>query len=36
MSIAYLALLHAEDAHHAAWEAFLSGIPMTWINRGQQ
>lgn len=35
MSIDYIALLHAEDAHHAAWEAFLSGVPMTWI-KGQQ
>ena len=35
MSLQLVAILHAEDAHHAAWEAFLSSVPMTWL-RGQQ
>lgn len=26
-----LYIIHRDDALHAAWEAFLSGIPMTWI-----
>lgn len=26
-----LFLLHRDDALHAAWEAFLAGIPMTWL-----
>lgn len=36
MSLDYLAILHAQDALTAAWEAFLADVPMTWINRGQQ
>jgi hypothetical protein len=27
-----LYLLHRDDALNAAWEAFLSGIPMTWLS----
>lgn len=24
-------IIHREDALHAAWEAFLAGVPMSWL-----
>ena len=26
-----LYLIHRDDALHAAWEAFLAGVPMSWL-----
>lgn len=31
MALNYIALTHRDDALHAAWEAFLAGVPMTWL-----
>lgn len=28
-----IAALHAGDALHAAWEAYLADVPMTWLER---
>lgn len=37
MSRLELATLLAKDAAlYAAWEAFLAGTPMTWLNRGER
>lgn len=29
--INYLVLMHKDDALHAAWEAYLNNVPMSWI-----
>lgn len=31
MKLLYLSVLHADDARNAAFEAWLSGVPMTWL-----
>lgn len=31
MALDYIALTHRDDALNAAWEAFLSGVQMTWL-----
>jgi hypothetical protein len=28
-----LFIIHRDDALNAAWEAFLAGIPMSWLPR---
>lgn len=35
-SLAALAAAHAEDASAAAWEAWLAGVPLSWLPRGAQ
>lgn len=31
--LSILASMHANDAGDAAWEAYLSGVPMSWLVR---
>lgn len=35
MTLSVLAAIHRDTILTATWEAFLSGVPMTWLRYGE-